>query len=118
VDKGQPVAGRYATCLPHGCFAEATVKDDFVAALKKGTTLNVSARNQAGAVVTFAVPADGFAKAFDGPPIDPQVLAEQQRKMQEELQKRSEELRKRLMSSSGNPPQAPAADAKVAEPQN
>jgi invasion protein IalB len=118
VDKGQPVPGRYATCLPHGCFAEATVKDDFVAALKKGTILNVSARNQAGAVVTFAVPADGFAKAFDGPPIDPQVLAEQQRKMQEELQKRSEELRKRLMSSSGNPPQAPAADAKVAEPQN
>jgi invasion protein IalB len=118
VDKGKPVAGRYATCLPHGCFAEATVKDDFVAALKKGATLNVSARNQAGAVATFAVPTDGFAKAFDGPPIDPQLLAEQQKKMQEELQKRSEELRKRLMSKAGNPAQTPAANAKVAEPRN
>jgi invasion protein IalB len=118
VDKGQPVAGRYATCLPHGCFAEANVKDDFVTALKKGTSLNVSARNQAGAVVTFAVPTEGFAKAFDGPPIDPQVLAEQQKKMQEELQKRSEELRKRLSSQSGNPAQAPAASRAETGPNN
>jgi invasion protein IalB len=118
VDKGKPVAGRYATCLPHGCFAEATVKDDFVAALKKGATLNVSARNQAGAVVTFAVPTDGFAKAFDGPPIDPQVLAEQQKKMQEDLQNRSEELRKRLMSNAGNPAQAPAGRRAEPEPNN
>jgi invasion protein IalB len=42
VDKGKPVAGRYATCLPHGCSAEATVKDDFVAALKKGARSDVA----------------------------------------------------------------------------
>ncbi len=116
VDKGKPVAGRYATCLAHGCFAEAEVKEDFIAALKKGTALSVSARNQAGVVVTFAVPTDGFTKAFDGPPIDPQVLAEQQKKMQEELQRRSEELRKRLSSQTGNPAQAPASDQSGTEP--
>ncbi len=85
------------------------MKDSFVAALKKGTTLNVSARNQAGTVVTFAVPADGFGKAFDGPPLDPQVLVEQQRKMQEELQKRAEELRGRLQSNARNGTQSSAA---------
>ena len=112
-EKSQPAAGRYSSCLPNGCFAEAAVKDDLVAALKKGTTLNVSARNQAGKEVTFAVPTDGFGKAFDGPPVDPQVLAEQQKKIQEELQKRAEEQRSRRMGNFGNPGQAPEANAEA-----
>lgn len=117
-EKVQPVAGRYATCLPHGCFAEATVKDDFIAALKKGSTLNVSARNQAGKEVTFAVPTEGFGKAFDGPAIDPQVLAEQQKKVQEALQRRADDARNRQTGGSGSPAQAPAADAEAAAPKN
>ncbi|MGF9761426.1 invasion associated locus B family protein [Microvirga sp. 0TCS3.31] len=112
-EKSQPAAGRYSSCLPTGCFAEAAVKDDLVAALKKGTTLNVSARNQAGKEVTFTVPTDGFGKAFDGPPVDPQVLAEQQKKIQEELQKRAEEQRSRQLGNSANPGQAPEASAGV-----
>ena len=72
------------------------MKDDFIAALKKGANLNVSVQNQGGREVTFAVPVAGFAKAFDGPPIDPKVLEEQQKKLQEELEKRSEEIRKQL----------------------
>jgi invasion protein IalB len=110
-EKSQPAAGRYSSCLPHGCFAEAAVKDDLVAALKKGTTLNVSARNQAGKEVTFTVPTDGFGKAFDGPPVDPQVLAEQQKKIQEELQKRADEQRSGRVGNFGNPAQAPEANA-------
>jgi invasion protein IalB len=112
VDQGQPTPGRYVMCLPNGCFAEAQVKDDFIAALKKGANLNVSVQNQMGREITFAVPAAGFAKAFDGPPIDPKVLEEQQKKLQEELQKRSEELRKQLGSNNGGA--APAAGAPAA----
>ncbi len=118
VDKGQPVAGRFSSCLPHGCFAEAAVKDDFIAAVKKGTALNVSARNPAGREYTFTVPVAGFGKAFDGPPVDPKVLAEQQKKMQEEIQKRAEEARNRQMSAPGNPAQAPAANAEATAPKN
>ena len=55
-----------------------------------------------------------FAKAFDGPPIDPKVLEEQQKKLQEELQKRSEELRKRLESNAGAG--APAGGAAAPKP--
>jgi invasion protein IalB len=111
IDRNQASPGRYASCLPNGCFAEAPVKNDFVTALKKGTTLNVSARNQIGREVTFAVPIAGFGKAFDGPPIDPKVLEEQQRKTQEDMKRRSDELRQRLMSSPGTPAQSPAATA-------
>ena len=118
VDKNPPVAGRFSSCLPHGCFVEAPVKDDFVTAIKKGTTLNVSARNPAGKEITFTIPVAGFGKAFDGPPIDPQVLAERQKQMQEEIQKRQEELRSRQMSNPGNPVQAPAASAGAAAPKN
>jgi hypothetical protein len=48
-----------------------------------------------------------FAKAYDGPPTDPKVFEEQQKKLQEELQKRAEEARKRLESQ-----QQPAAPAR------
>jgi invasion protein IalB len=101
VDQTSPLAGAYTMCFPNGCFAEATgVKDDTINAMKKGTTINVSVQNQVGREVTFAVPLAGFGKAFDGAPIDPQVLQDQQKRLQEELEKRSEELRKRLEASS------------------
>jgi invasion protein IalB len=116
VDQGQPTPGRYAICFPNGCFAESPVKDDFINAVKKGTTINVSVQNQAGREVTFAVPAAGFAKAFDGAPIDPKVLEEQQKKLQEELQKRSDELRKRLESNAAGTPPAPGAAAPAPKP--
>lgn len=113
VDQGQAVAGRYVMCLPNGCFAEAQVKDDFIASLKKGANLNVSVQNQVGREITFAVPAAGFGKSFDGAPIDPKVLEEQQRKLQEELQKKSEEMRQKMLQGQGGAaaPAAPSAQA-------
>ncbi|AWN52085.1 invasion associated locus B family protein [Methylobacterium sp. 17Sr1-1] len=111
VDTGQATPGRYAVCFPNGCFAEAPgLKDDVVNAMKKGTTLNVSVQNQMQREVTFAVPLTGFGKAFDGAPIDPKVLEEQQKKLQAELEKRSEEMRKQLEQKGGAP--AAAAPAK------
>ncbi len=114
IDQGQPVQGRYTLCLPNGCFAEAQVKDDVTNAFKKGTTLNISAQNPTGRELTCAVPAAGFAKSFDGPPVDPKVLEDQQKKLQEELQKRSDELRKRLESNAAGT--APGAAAPAAAP--
>ncbi len=97
VDQGTAAAGNYTVCFPNGCFAETTsLKDETVTAMKRGTNINVSVQNQVGREVTFQVPLAGFGKAFDGAPIDPKVLEDQQKRLQEELEKRSEELRKRL----------------------
>jgi invasion protein IalB len=101
VDSGQATAGRYAICLPNGCFAEAQVNEAFIAQARKGTSLNVSVQNQTAREVTFSVPLAGFAKGFDGAPIDPAVLQEQQKKLQEELEKRSNELRQKLEQGAG-----------------
>lgn len=112
VDNAQPTGGRYAICFPNGCFAEAQVKDDFINAMKKGTTLNISVQNQGAREVTFAIPLADFAKSFDGAPIDPKVLEEQQKQLQDELAKRQDELRQRLGSGGA----APAPGAAPATP--
>ena len=97
VDQGPASAGAYTICFPNGCFAETVgLKDELLASMKKGTNINVSVQNQVGREVTFQVPLAGFGKAFDGAPIDPKVLEEQQKRLQDELEKRSEDLRKRL----------------------
>lgn len=127
VDTAQPTPGRYAVCFPNGCFAEAQVKDDFINAMKKGTNLNISVQNQAAREVSFNIPLTDFAKGFDGAPIDPKVLEEQQKQLQDELAKRQEELRKRLGGGAadatpgaapapGTPPAPGAAPAPAPKP--
>jgi hypothetical protein len=65
----------------------------------------VQAINANGAPLTLPLPLGEFAKAYDGPPTDPKVFEETQKKLQEELQKRADEARKRL---EANPPPAGA----------
>ena len=81
---------------------------DLITKLKKGQMLTIQAINLAGSPISFPLPLTDFGKANEGPPTDPKVFEEQQRKLQEELQKRADEARKRL---EANPPPggAPAA---------
>jgi len=118
VDTGQPTAGRYAICLPNGCFAEANVPANAVDGMKRGTNLNISVQNQAAREVTFSVPLAGFGKGFDGAPIDPAVLQAQQQKLQEELQKRATEQRQQMQATPGSPgaPVAPPVAGAPAAP--
>ncbi|MGY6645617.1 MAG: invasion associated locus B family protein [Salinarimonas sp.] len=99
-DQNRPTNGSYAICFPNGCFAEATIDEERLDQFKAGETLNVSVQNQIGQVVTFAVPLEGFTEGFEGDPIDPQELEEQQRRLQEELQRRSDEMRERLQQQA------------------
>jgi invasion protein IalB len=96
VDNGDAYDGAFEICFPNGCFAESRVKTPTVEQMKKGSMLNISVRNQVNNEVTFGVPLTGFGAAFDGPAVDPKVLAAEQKKLQEELQKRAEEERKKL----------------------
>ncbi len=120
VDAGSPAAGAYTICFPNGCFAETVgLREETVTAMKRGTSINVSVQNQVGREVTFQVPLAGFGKAFDGAPIDPKLLEEQQKKLQEELEKRSEDLRRRLEQqgqAGAAPGTAPAAGTPAPRP--
>jgi hypothetical protein len=96
VDTNPPMTGVYNFCLPNGCWADFEVTPAFVTTLKKGNALILQAFNLNGQVATFNFPLADFAKSNEGPPTDPKVLEEQQKKLQEELQRRAEEARKKL----------------------
>jgi invasion protein IalB len=83
----QPYAtAEFITCL-EGCIAVYQVSDDLQDKLKKGHTLYIQAININNAGLNFPLPLANFAKALDGPPTDPKVYAEHEKKLQEELQK-------------------------------
>lgn len=118
IDKGEPIEGHFAICFPNGCFAEAELNNATLGALKKATTANVIVRNQGNIEVTFSLPMKDFGSAFDGKPIDPKVLAEQNEELQKQLQAKALEERKKLEQQQGAPaaaPSAPAAPAPAAK---
>jgi invasion protein IalB len=115
VDKEQPLSGRYVVCLPNGCMADFEVNADFVGKLKKGQTILLQGINLPGQAASYPLPLVEFAKANEGPPTDPKVFEEQQKKLQAELQKRADEERKRLQDRQNNP--TPAPQSQITPPQ-
>jgi hypothetical protein len=87
-------------CFANGCMSDYEVTADMLTQMKKGQNLVVQAINSNGAPLTLPLPLAEFAKAYDGPPTDPKVFEENQKKLQEELQKRAAEARQKLESQS------------------
>jgi invasion protein IalB len=97
VDEGQPMNGPYLMCQPTGCFSDYEASGELIAKLKKGSGLFIQAIQATnGQPLTLGIPLADFAKAYDGPSIDPKHWEEQQKKLQEELNRRAEEARKKL----------------------
>jgi invasion protein IalB len=104
VDSNAPLQGPYVICFQNGCMSDYEATPELIASLKKGQNLVVQAINSNGAPLTLPLPLAGeFSKAYDGPPTDPKVFEENQKKLQEELQKRAEEQRKKLEGAGGTP---------------
>jgi invasion protein IalB len=111
VDSNAPAQSPYVICFANGCMSDYDVTPELLGNMKKGQNLVVQAINSNGAPLTLPLPLADFAKAYDGPPTDPKVFEENQKKLQEELQKRAEEARKKLEANppAGAPPANPAA---------
>ncbi|MBT1513207.1 invasion associated locus B family protein [Bradyrhizobium sp. SRL28] len=107
VDSNAPLQGPYVICFQNGCMSDYEATPELIASMKKGQNLVVQAINSNGAPLTLPLPLAGeFAKAYDGPPTDPKVFEENQKKLQEELQKKAEEARKKLEGAGGANPAA------------
>jgi invasion protein IalB len=96
VDQGQPMTAPYIICFTNGCMADYEASAELIGKLKKGQGLAVQGINSQGQPISLVLPLLDFAKAYDGPPTDPKVFEEQQKKLQDDLQKRAEEARKKL----------------------
>ena len=103
IDQGQAAQEPYKICFPVGCMSDYPVTDDMIAKMKKGQQITLQAINMQGTPISLPLPLTDFAKAYDGPPTDPKVVEEQQRKLQEELQKRAEDARKKLEAQQPAP---------------
>ena len=117
IDQNQPMTAPYVICFTNGCMADYEATTDMINKMKKGQGLVVQAINSTGQPISLVLPLADFAKAYDGPPTDPKVFEEQQKKLQEELQRRADEARQKLEQQQGSPgasaaPAAPAAPAK------
>jgi invasion protein IalB len=118
VDSNQPMTAPYVICFTNGCIADYEASADLIAKMKKGQGLAIQAINSTGQPISLTLPLSDFAKAYDGPPTDPKVFEEQQKKLQEELQRRADEARKKLEQQQGQPqssnapPAAPQAAGK------
>ena len=91
VDQGQPMTAPYMVCFPNGCLADYEASGELIGKLKKGQSLVVQGINSQGQAVSLPVPLPDFAKAYDGPPTDPKVLEERQKKLQEEFIKKQQQ---------------------------
>ena len=107
IDQQQPLEAAFFTCFSNGCMADYEASGELIGTLKKGQGLVVQGINGAGQPISLVLPLADFAKAYDGPPTDPKVFEEQQKKLQDELQKRAEDARKKLEQQQGTPPAAP-----------
>jgi invasion protein IalB len=103
VDQNQPMTAPYVICFTNGCMADYEANADFIGKLKKGQGLVIQAINATGQPISLVMPLNDFAKAYEGPPTDPKVFEEQQKKLQDELQRRADEARKKLESQQGAP---------------
>jgi invasion protein IalB len=117
IDKEAPLSLKYEICFPNGCFASMDVNAEFVTKLKKAQNITIQALQMGGRTLNFVLPAKDFAKAYDGAPSDPNVVAAERQKLAEELQKRAQKMmEERAAAQGGAPAQGAAAPAPAAAP--
>jgi invasion protein IalB len=96
-------AAQYTICIPASnnqpsvCLAQAPVNEDFIAALKKGSKLQLVVLNPQNRQIPIELSLAGFSKTFDGPGIDRAAAEAQRKQLSEALQKSAEEARKKLI---------------------
>jgi invasion protein IalB len=98
IDQGQPMTAPYVICFNNGCLADYEASQQLIDIMKKGKGLAVQGINGAGQPLTLVLPLDDFAKAYDGPAIDPKEHERKQQELQDQLNRRAEEARKKLES--------------------
>jgi|GEM_PF-459174 len=116
IDGQKPIRVPYMLCDPQSCASQLVINEQYVAALKKGQTLSLIAKNRSNKDLVVQISLSGFGTVYDG---NQAMSFEEFRKdstggpaLEQQLQDRAEQLRKQLDSgsTSGSTP-APATPA-------
>ena len=96
VDNGKQYEVTYGICFPNACYGELEVNADFVASMKKGGQLIITAMNAQAKPVSFPMTLAGFTKAYEGEGLNPTGLAKRQEDLTKALQDRAAKAREKL----------------------
>jgi invasion protein IalB len=91
VDNGQPMNAPYMTCFPNGCMADYEASSELIGKMKKSQSMVVQGINSQGQAINLPLPLPDFAKAYDGPPTDPKIVEDRQKKLQDDFIKRQQQ---------------------------
>ncbi|MEP5514588.1 MAG: invasion associated locus B family protein [Bauldia litoralis] len=96
VDQGKQYEMAYGICFPNACYGELEVDGEFVAAMKRGGQLIITAMNSQAKPVSFPMTLAGFTKAYDSEGLNPAGLAKRQEDLTKALQDRAAAAREKL----------------------
>ncbi|MGV1014933.1 MAG: invasion associated locus B family protein [Methyloceanibacter sp.] len=128
IDEGQPIQLQYSICFPTSCQVQMEMTPELFDQMRKGQQMIVAAMNIQQKTMGFPVPLSGFAKAYDGPPVDNVKYEESRRQLMEMFRKRQAELAAKAaeaeqmkgaqpgQAQGQAPAQAPASTAQQKQP--
>jgi invasion protein IalB len=105
IDTNKPTIAPYTICFPHACVVRLEIDDDYLSNMKRGSQMTVSVLNAERKALGFPLTLVGFTKAFEGPPVDPELYKQAEQKLTEEIKRRAEEARKKQEQEQAKPPQ-------------
>jgi invasion protein IalB len=115
IDNAKPVRVPYMLCDQQSCSTQLVINEQYVASLKKGSTLKLTAKNRQNQDLTIDINLAGFTATYDG---DTALTFDQLQSqesggnaLEQVLQDRAEQLRKQLTETpaEGEAPAVPAA---------
>jgi invasion protein IalB len=122
IDEQQPIQLQYTICFPTSCQVQLELTKELFDQMRKGKQMVVAAMNIQQKTMGFPVPLAGFAKAYDGAPVDSVKYEESRRQLMEMFRKRQADLAAKAAKggdATGAAPQAagqpPAANATTAQ---
>jgi len=114
IDEEQPIQLQYAICFPTSCQVQLDLTKELMDSMRKGKQMVVAAMNIQQKTMGFPVPLTGFAKAYDGAPVDSAKYEESRRQLMEMFRKRQADLAAKAAEAeknkqAGQPGAPPAA---------
>jgi invasion protein IalB len=104
IDGSKKATAQYVICWPDSpqsqhvvCVAQAQVADDFVAALRKGGTLELQLTTGDSKTVPIDFSLTGFSKTFDGPDMGQDALAKQREEIAKAFEQKAQQRGQQLI---------------------
>ena len=118
IDDAQPIQLQYTLCFPTSCQVQMELTKEIFDSMRKGKQMVVAAMNIQQKTMGFPVPLTGFAKAYDGAPVDNAKYEESRRQLMEVFRKRQQELAAKAAEAQQKKEaqQTPTAQGQAAAP--